>query len=278
MAQFGRTWWGQRFLAALERITDPGRLARGRTYARGKRVLSYELQGNTVTARVRGSINPYYGVFEEPIYTTTVVMTPIASQDWQRVIAELSSRAGFVTRLLMNEMPDSIDQVFADAGLHLLPYQRDDFVTQCSCPDWSNPCKHIAGVYYLLAADLDADPFVLFQLRGLSRQELRAHLAESPLGRILAAEMEERETVVEEAPSYYTTPRKAPAAPVSHLEFWTGARRLPATFDVAQPPAVSGLLIKRQGDYPAFWSKDASFITTMEEIYQRVRTKSSELK
>ena len=39
-----------------------------------------------------------------------------------------------------------------------------------------------------------------------------------------------------------------------------------------------GLLIKRQGDYPAFWSKDASFIATMEEIYQRVRTKSSELK
>ena len=278
MAQFGRTWWGERFLAALEQITDAGRLARGRTYARGKRVLHYELQGNTVTARVRGSINPYYGVFEEPIYTTTVSMTPIASQDWQRVIAELSSRAGFVTRLLMNEMPDSIDQVFADAGLHLLPYQRDDFVTQCSCPDWSNPCKHIAGVYYLLAADLDADPFVLFQLRGLSRQELRAHLAESPLGRILAAEMVEREIVVEEAESYYTTPLSEPAAQVSHREFWTGARRLPTTFEVAQPPAVSGLLIKRMGDYPAFWSKDASFITTMEEIYERVRSKSSELK
>ena len=33
MAQFSRTWWGQRFIAALEQFTDPARLGRGRSYA-----------------------------------------------------------------------------------------------------------------------------------------------------------------------------------------------------------------------------------------------------
>lgn len=29
MANFSRTWWGQRFLTAIEQITDSGRLGRG---------------------------------------------------------------------------------------------------------------------------------------------------------------------------------------------------------------------------------------------------------
>jgi hypothetical protein len=33
MAQFSRTWWGQRFIEALEQFTDPARLGRGRAFA-----------------------------------------------------------------------------------------------------------------------------------------------------------------------------------------------------------------------------------------------------
>src|SRR5947209_14849032 len=165
MASFSRTWWGERFLEALEGVMDAGRLSRGRSYARNGKVLGYQLEGNTVTARVRGSINPYYGVYKEPLYTTTVSMKPISMTEWVRIIAELSTRASFVAQLLMNEMPDTIDEHFAAMGIHLLPATGNDLITDCSCPDWSNPCKHIAGVYYLLAADLDSDPFLLFQLR-----------------------------------------------------------------------------------------------------------------
>ncbi len=68
MAQFSRTWWGQRFIEALEQFTDPARLGRGRSYARGGRILDYKLADGTVTAKVRGSINPYFGVYTEPIY------------------------------------------------------------------------------------------------------------------------------------------------------------------------------------------------------------------
>ncbi len=280
MAQFSRTWWGQRFIAALEEFTDPARLGRGRSYASGGRILDYTLTHGTVTARVRGSINPYFGVYKEPIYRTSITIRAISSADWTKAIRHIASRADLVTKLLMNEMPDTIEDAFSGLGLHLLPHSERDFFTDCSCPDWVNPCKHIAGVYYLLASALDRDPFLMFELRGLSRDDLHAELARSPLGQILAAALKSEEVpTIEPVTSYYTrTTREADALIESHKDFWTGAKRLPAVPSAPSQASVTGLLIKKQGDYPPFWHKDVSFISTMEELYDRVRTKSRQMK
>jgi len=279
MAQFSRTWWGQRFIAALEQFTDPGRLGRGRSYAHNGRILDYTLAKGTVTAKVRGSINPYYGIDEEPIYRTTITIAPISPDQWTTIISAVASRADLVTKLLMNEMPDTIEDVFSTVGVHLLPHSRRDFTTRCSCPDDANPCKHIAGVYYLLASALDHDPFVMFELRGLSREKLRTELAQSPLGRILASALTADAVPVQPAASYYTRPTKEPAGgTASHKEFWTGATRLPAPPTMVSPSSVPALLIKKQGDYPPFWHKDGSFIGVMEDMYERVRTKNRQMR
>jgi uncharacterized Zn finger protein len=279
MAQFSRTWWGQRFIAALEQFTDPARLGRGRSYASGGRILEYTLAKGTVAARVRGSINPYFGVYKEPIYRTTITIKAISAGDWTKVIRQIASRADLVTKLLMNEMPDTIEDAFSGLGLHLLPHSERDFETSCSCPDWANPCKHIAGVYYLLASALDQDPFVMFELRGLSRDDLHAELVRTPLGKILASALTSDDVPVEPVESYYTLPTKEPAAVVaSHKEFWTGPKRLPAPLATASQAGVPALLIKKQGDYPPFWHKDVSFISVMEELYDRVRTKNRQMK
>lgn len=276
MTQFSRTWWGQRFIAALEQFTDPARLGRGRSYASGGRILDYTIANGTVTAKVRGSINPYFGVYKEPIYRTSITIKPISSPDWTKVIRQIAARADLITKLMMNEMPDTIEDAFSALDLHLLPHSQRDFETKCSCPDYANPCKHIAGVYYLLASSLDYDPFVMFELRGLSRDDLHAELAHSPLGQVLSSALaSEDEVAVEPARSCYTEPTKAPVAAVSsHKEFWTGAKRLPAPPVTSSQASVPALLIKKQGDYPPFWPKDSSFIGVMEELYERVRTKN----
>jgi uncharacterized Zn finger protein len=279
MPDFGRTWWGQRFIAALERFTDPARLSRGRSYANGGRILSYQIDGGTVSAKVRGSINPYFGVYKEPIYTTKVALKPISATNWTKVVAELSSRAAPVTKLLLSEMPDDIDDTFGRLGLHLLPAGQRDFTTDCSCPDWSNPCKHVAGLCYVLASALDQDPFLLFELRGLPRDQLRAELEKSPLGQLLASDFDQPEVEPLPASSYYTRPIAEPApTAVSYKEFWTGARRLPTQIEASPVPSVPALLIKKEGDYPPFWPKGQSFIAVMEELYERVRAKSPQMK
>ena len=278
MAPFSRTWWGQRFLEALERFTDPARLGRGRSYANNGRIVEYKVANGAVEAKVRGSINPYYGVYKEPIYRITIKITQISADNWSRTIQRIASRADLVAKLLQQEMPDPIEEVFAAEGLHLLPHNRKDFVTQCSCPDYENPCKHIAGVYYLLAAALDHDPFLLFALRGLSREDLHAELTKSPLGQILASALTPDELPVVPAESYFTRPTKEPpGAGASHRQFWTGATRLPPP-GAMSPARVPALLVKKQGDYPPFWHKDPSFIGVMEALYDRVRTKNSQMK
>ncbi|WP_269849999.1 SWIM zinc finger family protein [Methanosarcina horonobensis] len=73
-------------------------------------------------------------------------------------------------------MPEDIDSVFRETGLSLFPETLDDLETDCSCPDWSNPCKHIAAVYYLLGEEFDRDPFLIFKLRGVDMDDFMSIL------------------------------------------------------------------------------------------------------
>ncbi|PZD72312.1 hypothetical protein C1752_03899 [Acaryochloris thomasi RCC1774] len=277
MAQFSRTWWGQRFIAALERLVDPGRLSRGRSYARGGKVKSFRIKKGLVTAEVRGSVNPYFGVYKEPLYITTIEFQSISKANWAAAIAYVASKASLLSRLMLNEIPDNIDDAFAKLDLHLLPDSESDFTTTCSCPDWSNPCKHIAGVHYLIAKELDNDPFLLFELRGLSRDNLKAELEKSPLGQALSAELAAQQSTSEPDPTYFTQPKTQTIETPDLKEFWQGTKRLPQTLEPLPPATVPAVLIKKQGDYPAFWPKDGSFIAVMEELYERVRNKNSGL-
>ncbi|RAM51767.1 MAG: hypothetical protein C6Y22_09545 [Hapalosiphonaceae cyanobacterium JJU2] len=278
MSKFSRTWWGDRFIKALEAFTDEGRLQRGRSYARGGKVKSFEIEQNHITAQVRGSVNPYFGVYKEPTYHIEIEIKAINKTNWKQAIDKLSSKASIVSRLLLNEVPENIEDTFAELGLHLLPHSRKDFTTSCSCPDYANPCKHIAGVYYLVASQLDNNPFLLFELRGLSKAELQAKLADSPLGKALSAELNNQDIPLENSTSLYTKVEKQTVTqkPTAR-EFWLSTKRLPQTIEVPTKSSVSAILIKKQGDFPPFWQKDNSFIATMEELYGRVKSKNQNL-
>ncbi|QFS52233.1 SWIM zinc finger family protein [Nostoc sphaeroides] len=275
MAKFSRTWWGDRFIQALEAFTDDNRLKRGRSYASGGKVKSFEIDLNRITAKVRGSVNPYFGVYKEPTYNIEIQITPIAKTRCHEAIQKLSSKASIISRLLLNEVPENIEDTFSDLGLHLLPHSSKDFKTKCDCPDYANPCKHIAGVYYLVASQLDNNPWLLFELRGLSKAELQAKLADSPLGKALLSELNTKEIPLELSNSLYTKLEKQSLNQMPNTrEFWLGTKRLPQSIEVATPGSICAILIKKQGDFPDFWHNDASFIETMEELYQRVKTKN----
>jgi uncharacterized Zn finger protein len=274
MSQLSRTWWGKKFIAALEQLSDPGRLSRGRSYASNGRVTSFSVKDGIVSAKVRGSINPYFGVYKEPLYTTTIKLQPISAAKWTAAIALIASRASLISRLLLNEIPDNIEESFTVLGLHLLPYNKKDFQAECSCPDWEHPCKHIAGVYYLVAVELDQDPFLLFELRGLSRENLLNELVKSPLGKALSAELQLAQKAPEIAESYYTRPvTVAVDQPENLRDFWHGAKRLPSTLEPTAPPLIAGIPIRTQGDFPAFWKRENSFLEAMSTLYEQVRLK-----
>ncbi len=124
----------------------------------------------------------------------------------------MAAQAIFAAKLLAGEMPQNIEEAFAAAQVGLFPEKRGDLATSCSCPDPSNPCKHIAAVYYLLGERFDADPFLIFELRGRSKDQISAMLRARRAGGEIAAQPAD------------TALTEAPAAPLdADLEhFWAG--------------------------------------------------------
>jgi uncharacterized Zn finger protein len=164
----GREWWGQQWVAAMERLGVTGRLERGKRYARNGSVLSLEISHGMAYAKVQGS--------RPSPYRTAVSLKTFNDTEWKKALAALAGQAIYAAKLLAGEMPSDIEAVFQSVGLSLFPRSLKDIVFTCSCPDWGDPCKHAAAVYYLLAEQLDVDPFILFHLRGRTREQVLAVL------------------------------------------------------------------------------------------------------
>lgn len=242
---FGQTWWAKRWIAVLEGFDIGSRLARGRSYARKGQVLDIAVTAGEVTAKVQGSAPKPYAV--------RIAIPLIPDRDWQKLVAQLNTQAVFAAKLHAGEMPQDIESAFAAAGLSLFPKALKDIDTDCSCPDWSNPCKHIAAVYYLLGEEFDRDPFLLFRLRGMERETLRERLTTVPA---------------------VATPTAGPAEPVAPPEplpadaaaFWASGPLPAGWFGDVRTPPVSGALPKRLGGFP-FWRGEARFLEAVLPTY-----------
>jgi uncharacterized Zn finger protein len=159
-----REWWTQQWLDLINTYRFKKRLERGWQYAREGKVLSIKFPDREVIAIVQGS--------EPKPYQVSLGLDTLSDEDWEYVIENMSQRAIFSAKLLAGEMPHNIEDVFAAAGKTLFPLSLSDIRSRCSCPDPKNPCKHISAVYYLLGDRFGEDPFVLFQLRGRTKEQI----------------------------------------------------------------------------------------------------------
>ena len=157
-------WWVQQWVDLLNSYRFKKRLERGRNYARQGNILSLEFKDSKVLATVQGTAT-------EP-YRLSIWIERFTDEDWGFVIDTLGQQALYSAQLLAGEMPDDIERVFTSNGLSLFPFTLSDVKSKCSCPDPKNPCKHIAAVYYQLGDFFREDPFVLFQLRGRSKEQI----------------------------------------------------------------------------------------------------------
>lgn len=236
---FGTTWWGRRWTETLDGFDAEGRLARGRAYARKGQVLSIDVEPGRVQARVQGSRPKPYAV--------TVRLGVYDAVDWARAAGVLRERPFFAARLLADALPPELEPALAAAGLALFPQRGTDLETDCSCPDGVSPCKHVAAVFCLLAEEFDRDPFLLFRLRGLSRDAL--------LERVVGV------------PADVSGPAPAPEAPPVPLAvdgFWQ-AGPLSDVGDVRTPP-VTAALPQRLGAFP-FWRGATPLLEALEVLY-----------
>ncbi|MET7772378.1 SWIM zinc finger family protein [Nocardia sp. NPDC005366] len=162
---FGRTWWGKALIDAVEAMAEPGRLARGRTYARSGQVISYRIEPGVVTAEVQGS--------QPRPFTAVFTVRALREEELALLIETIRTAPGMLAEIASGALPSGL-------GPHLLPTTAADLDFACTCPDPGWPCKHVAAVCYLLAERLDERPREILTLRGLDLDTLIGGIERDP--------------------------------------------------------------------------------------------------
>ena len=239
--QLGKSWWAKRWLSALEQFSDRGRLTRGRSYARSGQVTTIDVQRGECKAKVQGS-RPWP-------YEVSIRVAALDPEAWKRVSKVVASEARHLAQLLAGEVPQDIEDLFAKAGTPLFPEQRRDLVYSCTCPDWGDPCKHAAAVAYVLGEAFDADPFLMFRMRGMDRDELLAGLGPAPAKPAAAVLPEKGEPLSVDLAAFWGREGEVEAAPriaasegdpvhkLGAMPFWRAAEALEVVVARAQKRA-----------------------------------------
>ncbi len=146
-----------------------GRFGRGRSYAASGQVVELKIAGPHVAAKVQGTRPDPYAV--------SVDFRIPEGESRLLIVAALRAEPMLIARLLADELPTEVCEVFRNEGYDLFPGGklgpgRYDATTACSCPDYANPCKHSAAVLLLLGEEVSRRPLTLLELRGIFPEDL----------------------------------------------------------------------------------------------------------
>jgi len=163
-APLASQWWSRRFTTVLESYGLGPRMERGRRYARGGRVQELTVKAGRIEARVQGS--------RAVPYRVSIRSESPTEGQWRELETAMAARLGWTAQLLNGEVPQDLEEAFAEVGVPLFPHRWNDLDVRCGCPDDAEPCKHIAAVLYVFAQQLDEDPWRLLAWHGKERDVL----------------------------------------------------------------------------------------------------------
>ncbi|MGA1267228.1 MAG: SWIM zinc finger family protein, partial [Phycisphaerales bacterium] len=167
----------------------------------------------------------------------------LSREQWIEVVRAMAREAVFAAKLLVGEMPESIEAPFSACGCALLPREAPELAVECNCGE-KLPCKHVVAVTYLLAERLEVDPLALFSLRGLDGPTLLERLQEARTVHTTGV------TQSHQSPQLPSQKAQLPPLEACLDDFWRPGRKLA---DFEQLPAqahVPHALLRRLGASP----------------------------
>ena len=256
--KIGSTWWSKKWIDLLESFGWSNRLQRGRNYARRGQVVQFKIDKGIVIAKVQGTASAPYNI--------KIEIKPISESNWSKVFSKLTEQSIFIAKLLAGEIPTEIEEVFAIAGISLFP-KRNEIKTYCSCPDSANPCKHIAAVHYILGEEFDRNPFMIFHLRGKTKNNIISSLEKMPL-----KETNKKDSIDTVSLKKEITREEKKVLALEHYidDFWSPEKRFDTVKINITEPVVQIALLKRLST-PNFWQQKPDFLSEMSKIYKKIR-------
>lgn len=282
-----RHWWVERWLELLDSYRFKKRLERGRNYAREGNVLSIDIVGKEVLASVQGSeAEPYkvrlslepFADENQDRALKSMSQAPFNEEDWDCVLQTISEKAIFSAQLLAGEMPDDIEKVFTQNGLSLFPYTLTDVRSRCTCPDKANPCKHIAAVYYQLGDRFSEDPFLIFRLRGQSKEQilsgLRTIRSKSSQASQKAPTSKANNSQTKKSNSSTHKQSKTKKTPSDLANFWSYEEPLDSSLVAIVPPTDNKTVLDVLGNFPLLPADSEVIQQHLTQVYQDTSQKA----
>ena len=163
------TWWGRAWVRAVEEASFAAAdLVVARRLSRGGHVGQIMVEPGRFVA----SVEDGHG-----LWTVAGTVPVLDAPSLEALVETVAAEAGRVGALMRGELPHTLVEHAEEAGVELLPF-GSELGGDCTCDAWTQPCAHSLAVLYQLTWLVEADPFVLFHVRGLPRDELLARLHE----------------------------------------------------------------------------------------------------
>lgn len=164
----GKNWWATRFVSVLEEYGENGRLTRAKHCARNGFGNNIRIGPGEVSMGIlcTGSAARPVGLLF-PRFSTEV---------WDTVINTITNDAALTGSLITGEFSRDLVDTLEQKEIFLIPDQYRSVRAYCHCSDDQNPCIHIAAAWYFLAEILDEDPWMLFLLHGMRREEVMSRV------------------------------------------------------------------------------------------------------
>ncbi len=160
-------WWGKAWTRAVEEAAYAERdLLAARSLSRSGRIGGITTDAGSFVAAVED---------DRGLWTVSGTLPVLDEPARAALVETVAAEAGRIASLLAGDLPHVLVEHAEEAGVELLPY-GGELGTACTCDAWVDPCVHALAVLYQLTWLIEADPFVLLQLRGLGREELLALL------------------------------------------------------------------------------------------------------
>jgi uncharacterized Zn finger protein len=168
-----RSWWGKAWQRAVEEAAyTPTELRAGRRIARAGDVGGISVGPGSLLAAVREGDDAW----------TVEVRVPVLDDLGRRGLVDaVAAESGRIAALLSGDLPHVLVEHAEEAGVELLPYGAE-LASGCTCTGFLDPCPHALAVLVQTGWLVDADPLVLFAIRGLDRESLLAALHARSLG------------------------------------------------------------------------------------------------
>lgn len=141
------------WLDNIKKLDNKNHLKHGEIYARDGSVQDFEINDNTVTAKVEGAPGDFYKV--------KIEFKTLSSTDKEKLNRLIKNSQPLQTAILNGDIPE---ELFFN-NVKVIPDSISDFKMSCECKNTGLFCKHKAAVFHYLSKEMLKDPFLMFTLK-----------------------------------------------------------------------------------------------------------------